>query len=222
MGRFYKAKKVRLTNIGWHPAKGRFGLFETSGSSQAKKATKALDSAIGNVRNRKQGVLDFYDELADYQAKEEAIFGEEKELFKESKALDTKKNVLGREAGQHGYLSSMENFLMDSYNLGFKSDSLASRKNLASTSASPEEYLNKVNRRRGIGSAQEAQTLQDLSFRQGITEQGLGHRQQELGFEQKELGFERARTQLDMEELKQLQAIEDMLAQLKLEKTQYT
>tara|TARA_R100001443_G_scaffold82630_1_gene89564 strand:+ start:3771 stop:4232 length:462 start_codon:yes stop_codon:yes gene_type:complete len=84
----------------WHPASGKWGIFgETSGSKEAKKATKRIDQTIADLESRGQNITGYYQEIGKL----------------EQDALQRKK------------FSELENFLDQSYNIKTESEERASK-----------------------------------------------------------------------------------------------
>ena len=191
--KFVEREPLFQTEAGWHPASGKWGILgQTKASKQAGQASSQISKTLADVEGRKEGVEDYFNALRGFQQREEGFA--------------SAGNQLQRDANQVGYLTSMENFLMDSYNIGFKSDSTASKRNFAS--ADPMTQFIKESRRRGISASQDQQNIKDKSFALGIGKQSLD--------------AERARAKLDMDEIKQIQEIEDLLTELRMEKTRYS
>jgi len=142
------------------------------------------------------------------------LSGAEKELFEQGVDVNLEKTRIAKDASEAGYLSSLENFLMDSYNIGAESDAMVSKKDLA-TATDPTEQFKLLTRRRKIQSGEETQRLRDTSM-------GLDVADADLGYRQKRLGFDRAELQLGMEETKAMQDLKDQLFQLEEALTQYT
>jgi hypothetical protein len=55
----------------WHPASGKWGIFgETSGSEEARKATKRIDETISDIEGRREGLSSFYKQMGDMQTEQ--------------------------------------------------------------------------------------------------------------------------------------------------------
>ena len=192
----------------WHPASGDWGILgSTEGADQARANRSRIYRQMEDVRGREQGVQDYFDGLKD-------LSGAEKELFDQGVHVNLEKTRTAKDASEAGYLSSLENFLMDSYNIGAESDAMVSKKDLA-TATAPTEQFKLLTRRRKIQSGEEAQRLRDTSM-------GLDVADADLGYRQKRLGFDRAELELGMEETKAMQDLKDQLFQLEEALTQYT
>ena len=192
----------------WHPASGDWGILgSTEGADQARANRSRIYRQMEDVRGREQGVQDYFAGLKD-------LSGAEKELFEQGVDVNLEKTRTAKDASEAGYLSSLENFLMDSYNIGAESDAMVSKKDLA-TATDPTEQFKLLTRRRKIQSGEEAQRLRDTSM-------GLDVADADLGYRQKRLGFDRAELELGMEETKAMQDLKDQLFQLEEALTQYT
>tara|TARA_X000001388_G_scaffold21065_1_gene14050 strand:+ start:4729 stop:5319 length:591 start_codon:yes stop_codon:yes gene_type:complete len=192
----------------WHPASGDWGfLGSTEGADQARANRSRIYRQMEDVRGREQGVQDYFTGLKD-------LSGAEKELFEQGVDVNLEKTRTAKDASEAGYLSSLENFLMDSYNIGAESDAMVSKKDLA-TATDPTEQFKLLTRRRKIQSGEETQRLRDASM-------GLDVADADLGYRQKRLGFDRAELQLGMEETRAMQDLKDQLFQLEEALTQYT
>tara|TARA_Y100001951_G_C11188945_1_gene210301 strand:+ start:100 stop:690 length:591 start_codon:yes stop_codon:yes gene_type:complete len=192
----------------WHPMAGDWGIFgSTKGAEQARENRSRIYRQMQDVRGREQGVQDYFSGLRD-------LSGAERELFEQGVDVNLEKTRTAKDASEAGYLSSLENFLMDSYNIGAESDAMASKRNLA-TLTDPAEQFKLMSRRRQIESGEEAQRLKDTSM-------GLDVADADLGYRQKRLGFDRAELQLGMEETRAMQDLKDQLFQLEEALTQYT
>jgi len=87
----------------WHPASGKWGIFgETSGSKQARKASASIDRFLGDLENRKEDITSFYSDL----------------------------RALEDDRAEGEMLSSLENFLNQSYNIKTESEEMAGKTNL--------------------------------------------------------------------------------------------
>ncbi len=187
---------------------GDWGIFgSTKGAEQARENRSRIYRQMQDVRGREQGVQDYFSGLRD-------LSGAERELFEQGVDVNLEKTRTAKDASEAGYLSSLENFLMDSYNIGAESDAMASKRNLA-TLTDPAEQFKLMSRRRQIESGEEAQRLKDTSM-------GLDVADADLGYRQKRLGFDRAELQLGMEETRAMQDLKDQLFQLEEALTQYT
>ena len=192
----------------WHPASGDWGfLGSTEGADQARENRSRIYRQMQDVRGREQGVQDYFSGLKD-------LSGAERELFEQGVDVNLEKTRTAKDASEAGYLSSLENFLMDSYNIGAESDAMVSKRGLA-TLTDPVEQFKLMSRRRQIESGEEAQRLKDTSM-------GLDVADADLGYRQKRLGFDRAELQLGMEETRAMQDLKDQLFQLEEALTQYT
>ena len=192
----------------WHPMAGDWGIFgSTKGAEQARENRSRIYRQMQDVRGREQGVQDYFSGLKD-------LSGAERELFEQGVDVNLEKTRTAKDASEAGYLSSLENFLMDSYNIGAESDAMASKRDLA-TLTDPAEQFKLMSRRRQIESGEEAQRLKDRSM-------GLDVADANLGYRQKRLGFDRAELQLGMEETRAMQDLKDQLFQLEEALTQYT
>tara|TARA_R100000664_G_C2759582_1_gene149523 strand:- start:6782 stop:7372 length:591 start_codon:yes stop_codon:yes gene_type:complete len=192
----------------WHPMAGDWGIFgSTKGAEQARENRSRIYRQMQDVRGREQGVQDYFSGLRD-------LSGAERELFEQGVDVNLEKTRTAKDASEAGYLSSLENFLMDSYNIGAESDAMASKRNLA-TLTDPAEQFKLMSRRRQIESGEEAQRLKDTSM-------GLDVADADLGYRQKRLGFDRGELQLGMEETRAMQDLKDQLFQLEEALTQYT
>ena len=192
----------------WHPAAGDWGILgSTEGADQARANRSRIYRQMEDVRGREQGVQDYFAGLKD-------LSGAEKELFEQGVDVNLEKTRTAKDASEAGYLSSLENFLMDAYNIGAESDAMVSKKDLA-TATDPTEQFKLLTRRRKIQSGEEAQRLRDTSM-------GLDVADADLGYRQKRLGFDRAELELGMEETKAMQDLKDQLFQLEEVLTQYT
>jgi len=192
----------------WHPMAGDWGVFgSTEGADQARENRSRIYRQMQDVRGREQGVQDYFSGLKD-------LSGAERELFEQGVDVNLEKTRTAKDASEAGYLSSLENFLMDSYNIGAESDAMVSKRGLA-TLTDPAEQFKLMSRRRQIESGEEAQRLKDTSM-------GLDVADADLGYRQKRLGFDRAELQLGMEETRAMQDLKDQLFQLEEALTQYT
>ena len=191
----------------WHPASGKWGFFETSGSKQAKKATNQLQAQLLDVENRREGLEEYFSGLRGLNQREN-------EIAMENRDIELAQQRIASEGSQQDYLSSLENFLTSSYNIGSESDARVSRANLA-TRIDPREQFSLQQRRRGIEQTAEAQRLKDLSMGQNMAAS-------DLAFRQRLIGQERADLQLGMEETRAQQQLTDQLFQLREALNQYS
>jgi hypothetical protein len=132
----------------------------------------------------------------------------------ENRDIELAQQRIASEGSQQDYLSSLENFLTSSYNIGSESDARVSRANLA-TRIDPREQFSLQQRRRGIEQTAEAQRLKDLSMGQNMAAS-------DLAFRQRLIGQERADLQLGMEETRAQQQLTDQLFQLREALNQYS
>ena len=94
----------------WHPASGKWGIFgETSGSEEARKATKRIDETISDIEERRGDLSSFYKQMGDMQTEQ---------IRSQS-------------------LSDIEKFLTESYNIRKESEERKGRTGFAFT-ADPE------------------------------------------------------------------------------------
>ena len=93
----------------WHPASGKWGFFETSGSKEARKATQRIDETISDIEGRREDLSSFYKQMGDMQTEQ---------IRSQS-------------------LSDIEQFLTESYNIRKESEERRGRTGFAFT-ADPE------------------------------------------------------------------------------------
>ena len=192
----------------WQPASGKWGIFgETAGSKAATKASNLIRGQISDVRGREAGLAEYFEGL-------KGLTEEEKILASQGRDVELAKGRTTRKASELGHLSSLENFLNESYSISSESDSRIGKADFATLSDPQAEFQKKL-RRSKVGSAEEMQRLRDESMGQDITSGDLGYRKTKLGFKRGEL-------QLGMEETKAMQAIQDQLFQLQESLTEYT
>jgi|TARA_R100000030_G_scaffold96904_1_gene85467 hypothetical protein len=87
----------------WHPASGKFGIFgSTSGSKQARKATREIDRMLANLGNRRDEITSYFDDLS----------------------------AIEDERSESEMLSGLEQFLEKSYNIQTESEETFGRTNL--------------------------------------------------------------------------------------------
>lgn len=193
MGKVYIGSK-------WHPASGKFGIFgETAGSKEAIKNRQRVKAQISDVEGRGAGLTEYFEGL-------KGLTEEEKLIASQGRDVEISKGKTARKASELGHLSSLENFLNESYSIGSESDSRIGKADFATLSDPQAEFQKKL-RRSKVGSAEDVQRLRDESMGQDITSGDLGYRKTQLGFERGEL-------QLGMEETKAMQGIQDQLFQL--------
>tara|TARA_R110002110_G_scaffold93858_8_gene243858 strand:+ start:24 stop:650 length:627 start_codon:yes stop_codon:yes gene_type:complete len=206
---YVKAKKgPSWTKAGWHPAAGKWGIFgETAGSKSAKRAKSLISGQISDVQGRKAGLTEYFEGL-------KGLTEEEKILASQGRDVELSKGRTARKASELGHLSSLENFLNESYSISSESDSRIGKADFA-TLSDPQAEFQKRLRRSKVGSAEDMQRLRDESMGQDITSGDLGYRKTQLGFKRGEL-------QLGMEETKAMQAIQDQLFQLQEALGEYT
>ena len=209
MSYFYDATKgPTLTKAGWHPMAGRFGIFGSSaGSKAAEKAKPLIKQQISDVQGREAGLTEYFEGL-------KGLTEEEKLLASQGRDVEISKGKTARKASELGHLSSLEDFLNQSYSIGSESDSRIGKADFATLSDPQAEFQKKL-RRSKVGSAEDMQRLRDESMGQDITSGDLGYRKTQLGFKRGEL-------QLGMEETKAMQGIQDQLFQLQESLTEYT
>jgi hypothetical protein len=91
----------------WHPASGKWGpLGETSGSKQAREASRMIGESIADIQSRSGGINEYFRRVG--LLREEEIEGET--------------------------LSELEKFLNQSYNIKSESEEMASKLGFASVS----------------------------------------------------------------------------------------
>ena len=192
----------------WHPASGKWGFIgETAGSTAATKASNLIRGQISDVQDREAGLAEYFEGL-------KGLTEEEKILASQGRDVELAKGRTTRKASELGHLTSLEDFLNESYTIRTEKDTRVSQKDFATLSDPQAEFQKKL-RRSKVGSAEEMQRLRDESMGQDITSGDLGYRKTQLGFKRGEL-------QLGMEETKAMQAIQDQLFQLQESLTEYT
>jgi hypothetical protein len=196
------------TKSKWHPMSGDWGIFgSTKGADQARENRSRIYRQMQDVRGREEGVEAYFSGLRD-------LSEAERELFEQGVDVNLEKTRTAKDASEAGYLSSLENFLMDSYNISSEADARVGKKDLATLTDPTEQFKLKA-RRRQIESGEEAQRLRDRSM-------GLDVADADLGYREKRLGFDRAELQLGMEETKAMQDLRDQLFSLEESLAQYS
>lgn len=205
MGYYNKAKK---TGTRWHPASGNWGVFgSTAGAKSAKKNKSRVEQQISDVEGRGAGLGEYFDNLR-------GLADEDKALARQGRDVELDKGRTAKKSSELGYLSGLEDFLNESYNIGSESDARVGKANFATATDPQEEYMKKL-RRNKVGTAEDTQRLRDEAMGQDITSGDLGYRKTQLGFKRGEL-------QLGMEETKAMQELEDQLFQLREALTSYS
>tara|TARA_R100001443_G_scaffold87273_1_gene93814 strand:+ start:183 stop:773 length:591 start_codon:yes stop_codon:yes gene_type:complete len=192
----------------WHPAAGDWGIFgSTEGADQARKARTAIQQQMQDIQGRREGLTEYFEGLRGFNQREN-------ELTEALRETELAQGRTAKAGSQQGYLSSLENFLTSSYNIGSESDARVSRANLA-TANNPQEMFALQQRRRAVEQTADAQRIKDESMGQNLTAS-------DLAFRQKQIGQERADLQLGMEETRSQQQLSDQLFQLREALNQYS
>jgi len=192
----------------WHPAAGDWGIFgSTKGADQARNARSAIQKQIQDIQSREEGLEEYFSGLRDINEREN-------ELTTNLRNVELAQGRTAKAGSQQGYLSSLENFLTSSYNIGSESDARVSRANLA-TANNPQEMFALQQRRKTVEQTADAQRIKDESMAQNMTAS-------DLAFRQKQIGQERGDLQLGMEETRAQQQLTDQLFQLREALNQYS
>ena len=192
----------------WHPAAGDWGIFgSTAGADQARNARSAIQKQIQDIQSREEGLEEYFGGLRNINEREN-------QLTADLRGVELAQGRTAKAGSQQGYLSSLENFLTSSYNIGSESDARISRANLA-TENNPQEMFALQQRRKAIEQTADAQRIKDESMGQGMTAS-------DLAFRQKQIGQERGDLQLGMEETRAQQQLTDQLFQLREALNQYS
>ena len=161
---------------------------------------------MSEIGSRKKGIQDYFSGLKGFNEREG-------ELAKLGRDIQRRDEVGQVESSREQYLSSLENFLSSSYNIGSEADARVSRANLANLSNPQEEFALRQ-RRSKMENQRDAQRLQDQAMTRGMMSSDVAYRQQQIGAERSDL-------QLGMEETKAQQALRDQLFQLSEALAQY-
>jgi len=192
----------------WHPAAGDWGIFgSTEGADQARKARTAIQQQMQDIQGRREGLTEYFEGLRGFNQREN-------ELTEALRETELAQGRTAKAGSRQGYLSSLENFLTSSYNIGSESDARVSRANLATVN-NPQEMFALQQRRRAVEQTADAQRIKDESMGQNLTAS-------DLAFRQKQIGQERADLQLGMEETRSQQQLSDQLFQLREALNQYS